>query len=197
MPRTRAVLSPAELKRRTPPGQVLTDKFPILTYGATPNFDPATWDFRMWGLVADEARWSYDEFMALPSTKVVADFHCVTTWSRLDNEWEGVSFRELLTHVSPTPEAAYVMIHCDGGYTTNLSIEALTDDDVLFAYRHDGVDLDPEHGWPLRSIVPKLYAWKSAKWVRGLEFMSHDRAGFWEQNGYHMNGDPWTEERYS
>ena len=196
MPRTRSVLSPADLKRRTPPGQTLTDKFPILTYGPTPTFDPGTWDFRMWGLVENEVRWSYSEFMALPPTKVVADFHCVTTWSRLDNEWEGVSFRELLTHVTPLPDAAFVMIHCDGGYTTNLSIEALVDDDVLFAYHHDGEDLDPEHGWPLRSIVPKLYAWKSAKWVRGLEFMSHDRPGFWEQNGYHMNGDPWTEERY-
>ena len=196
MPRTRSVLSPADLKRRTPPGQTLTDKFPILTYGPTPTFDPGTWDFRMWGLVENEVRWSYSEFMALPPTKVVADFHCVTRWSRLDNEWEGVSFRELLTHVTPLPDAAFVMIHCDGGYTTNLSIEALVDDDVLFAYHHDGEDLDPEHGWPLRSIVPKLYAWKSAKWVRGLEFMSHDRPGFWEQNGYHMNGDPWTEERY-
>jgi DMSO/TMAO reductase YedYZ molybdopterin-dependent catalytic subunit len=196
LPRTRSVLSPADLKRRTPPGQTLTDKFPILTYGPTPTFDPGTWDFRMWGLVENEVRWSYSEFMALPPTKVVADFHCVTTWSRLDNEWEGVSFRELLTHVTPLPDAAFVMIHCDGGYTTNLSIEALVDDDVLFAYHHDGEDLDPEHGWPLRSIVPKLYAWKSAKWVRGLEFMSHDRPGFWEQNGYHMNGDPWTEERY-
>ncbi len=166
MPRSRSVLSPADAKRRTPPGQVLTEKFPVLTYGDTPTFDAATWDFRIWGLVEEEARWSYDGFMALPATTVDADFHCVTTWSRLDNEWEGVSFRELLAHVTPTPDAAFVMIHCDGGYTTNLSIKALTDDDVLFAYRHDGEDLKPEHGWPLRSIgapySPSLHSvWRS------------------------------------
>ena len=197
MPRPRTVIAPAEVKRRTPPGQYLTEKFPVLTYGPTPAFDAATWDFRMWGLVDSPVRWTYAEFMALPATKLVADFHCVTTWSRLENEWEGVTFRDLLGHLTPKPEAEFVMIHCDGGYTTNLSIEALLDGDVLFAYRHDGENLEPEHGWPLRSIVPKLYAWKSAKWVRGLEFMAADRPGFWEQNGYHMNGDPWTEERYS
>ncbi len=196
MPRPRPVLAPADIKRRTPPGQYVTEKFPVLTYGPTPAFERAAWDFRMWGLVENEARWSYDEFMALPSTKIVADFHCVTTWSRLDNEWEGVTFRDLLSHVTLRPEARYAMLHCDGGYTTNLSLEAMSEADVMFAYRLDGEDLDPEHGWPLRSIVPKLYAWKSAKWVRGIEFIPEDRPGFWEQNGYHMNGDPWTEERY-
>jgi DMSO/TMAO reductase YedYZ molybdopterin-dependent catalytic subunit len=196
LPRPRTALAPAEIKRRTPPGQTVTEKFPVLTYGSTPAFDRDTWDFRMWGLVDSEARWSYDEFMALPSTRIVADFHCVTTWSRLDNEWEGVTFRELLGHVTLRPDARFAMLHCDGGYTTNLSLEAISEADVMFAYRLDGEDLEPEHGWPLRSIVPKLYAWKSAKWVRGIEFIPHDRPGFWEQNGYHMNGDPWTEERY-
>lgn len=192
----RSRISPEDLKRRTPPGQYLTEKFPVLTYGPTPAFNPKTWDFRVFGLVEEEKRWTYEEFMALPKVKIVADFHCVTTWSRLENEWEGVHIREILKHVSLKPEAKFAMAHCDGGYTTNLRMEMLVDEDVLFAYRLDGEDLTPDHGWPLRLIVPKYYAWKSAKWIRGIEFMARNRPGFWEMNGYHMDGDPWTEERY-
>jgi DMSO/TMAO reductase YedYZ molybdopterin-dependent catalytic subunit len=179
-----------------PPGQVVTTKFPVLTYGATPRFDPERWDFRLWGLVENPVRWTYDEFMALPKVCIVADFHCVTTWSRLDNRWEGVHIREVMRCVRLRPDARFAMVHCDGGYTTNLSLEALVDDDVLLAYRHDEKELPPEHGGPLRLVVPKRYAWKSAKWVRSVEFMAEDRPGFWEQNGYHMHGDPWKEERY-
>lgn len=184
-------------RSRIPPGQVVTRKFPILHMGPVPPFDPERWDFRIFGLVEREVVFSYQEFMRLPRVEVLSDFHCVTRWSRLDNLWEGVRFRELLHHVKPKPEAEYVMIHGNGGYTTNLPVETLLDDDVLFAYGHDGRDLTPEHGWPLRLVVPKLYAWKSAKWVRRVEFMAQDRPGYWEVRGYHNRGDPWKEERYA
>ncbi len=181
---------------RIPPGQMVTVRFPVLHVGPVPPFDPQTWDFRAFGLV-EEVTLSYQEFMSLPKVKVVANFHCVTRWSRLDNEWEGVGFRELMRRIRPQPQPRYVMVHCDGGYTTNLPWEALLDEDVLLAYRHDGRDLTPEHGWPLRLVVPKRYAWKSAKWVRALEFMEEDRPGYWEERGYHNRGDPWKEERYA
>jgi len=181
---------------KLPPGQYLTEKFPVLTYGPVPDFDPKTWDFKIFGLVEQSVRFSYQEFMSLPKIKVVADFHCVTAWSRLDNEWEGVGIKEVMKGVKLKPEAKFVMAHCDGGYTTNLPLGAILDDDVLFAYKHDGKNLSPEHGWPLRLVVPKRYAWKSAKWVRGIEFMDRDRPGFWERYGYHNDGDPWKEERY-
>jgi DMSO/TMAO reductase YedYZ molybdopterin-dependent catalytic subunit len=190
-------LNHEELERRTPPGQVLTTKFPVLTYGETPRFQPETWDFRVWGLVEEPIRWTYTEFMALPKVQLTADFHCVTTWSRLDNLWEGVHIYEVMKRVAVKPEAQAVMVHCDGGYTTNLTLKMLLDDDVLLAYKHDGENLTPEHGWPLRLVVPKYYAWKSAKWARSIEFIPRNRPGFWERNGYHMDGDPWTEERYS
>jgi len=191
-------------KPRIPPGQVVTSKFPVLHVGPIPPFDPQRWDFRVFGLVEEEVVFSYQEFMSLPKVEVVADFHCVTRWSRLVNLWEGVSSQEVMKHIRPRPEARYVMVHSDGGYSTNLPLlpqgsckESLLDDDVLFAYGHDGRDLTPEHGWPLRLVVPKRYAWKSAKWVRALEFMEHDRPGYWEQRGYHNDGDPWKEERYA
>ena len=184
-------------KPRIPPGQVVTNKFPVLHVGPIPPFDPQRWDLRVFGLVEEEVVFSYQEFMSLPQVEIVSDFHCVTRWSRLGNVWEGVSFRELMKHIKPRPEARYVMVHSDGGYTTNLPLPALLDDDVLFAYGHDGRDLTPEHGWPLRLVVPKRYAWKSAKWVRGLEFMEDDRPGYWEARGYHNDGDPWKEERYA
>lgn len=187
---------PPKLQRRTPPGQALTQKFPVLTYGPIPSFSPQSWDFRLFGLVEEEVHWSYEEFMALPKVTSRSDFHCVTRWSRLDNEWEGVSIHEMMQHVKLLPAAKFVTTHCDGDYTTNLSLNVLIDDDVLLAYHHDGEDLSPEHGWPLCLIVPKRYAWKSAKWVRGLEFMAQDLPGFWENYGYHMDGDPWEEERY-
>jgi len=180
-----------------PPGQVVTNKLPVLHVGSILPFNPQRWDFRIFGLVEEEVVFSYQEFMSLPKVEIVSDFHCVTRWSRLGNIWEGVSFREVMNHIKPKPEAKYVMVHCDGGYTTNLPLQALLDDDVLFAYGLDGQDLSPEHGWPLRLVVPKRYAWKSAKWVRGLEFMEDDRPGYWESRGYHNDGDPWKEERYA
>ncbi|MBI4337202.1 MAG: sulfite oxidase-like oxidoreductase [Chloroflexi bacterium] len=180
-----------------PPGQYLTDKFPVLTYGPTPRIDLKSWRFRIFGLVEQEVALTWTQFTALPARAITADFHCVTQWSRLNNAWEGVAFTELLKLVGRRPEALFVMVHCYGGYTTNLPLATLTDDTVLFAYKHDGKPLPPEHGGPLRLVVPKRYGWKSAKWVNGLEFMGHNEAGFWEQRGYHMEGDPWQEERYS
>ncbi|HEY7037301.1 MAG TPA: sulfite oxidase-like oxidoreductase [Methylomirabilota bacterium] len=183
--------------RRTPPGQVLTKKWPVLTYGRTPRFDPKTWSFRCFGRVEREVRWRWEEFLALPRTEVTCDIHCVTHWSRLDNRFEGVSISEIVKRVDPKPEAKYVMVHADPDYTTNLPLSDLVDDDALLALRHDGHDLSPDHGGPLRLVVPKLYFWKSAKWVRGFEFLDVNPPGFWEVNGYHMHADPWAEERYS
>lgn len=182
---------------RVPPGQVLTEKFPVLTYGGTPRFDPTTWTLRCFGLVEREVSWTWAEFLELPRVRVRADIHCVTTWSRLDNDWEGVSMREILRHVAPRPEAKYVLQHAEQGYTTNTALADLLSDDVLLALRHDGRDLEPDHGGPLRMVVPRLYFWKSAKWLRGLEFLDVNPPGFWERAGYHMNADPWREERYA
>jgi len=186
-----------ELAERVPPGQHLVDKFPVLSYGPTPRFNPKKWDLRVFGLVDDELRFSYEEFRALPLSRQRADFHCVTTWSKLDNLWEGVRMIDLMARVRLKPEARYVIVHCDGGYTTNLPLEEFVGEDVMLAWRHDGRDLEPDHGWPLRLVVPKLYGWKSAKWVRAIEFTFEDRRGFWEVRGYHNHADPWTEERYS
>jgi DMSO/TMAO reductase YedYZ molybdopterin-dependent catalytic subunit len=186
-----------ERAERVPPGQSLVDKFPVLSYGPTPRFNPRKWDFRVFGMVEEQLRFSYDEFRALPMSRQRADFHCVTTWSKLDNLWEGVRTVDLMTRVRLKPEARYVIVHCDGGYTTNLPLEEFVDEDVMLAWRHDGHDLEPDHGWPLRLVVPKLYGWKSAKWVRAIEFAFEDRRGFWEVRGYHNHADPWTEERYS
>jgi DMSO/TMAO reductase YedYZ molybdopterin-dependent catalytic subunit len=186
-----------DLARRTPPGQVLTTKWPVLTYGRTPRFDPRKWSFRAFGLVEEEKTWSWEELQALPRVEVACDIHCVTRWSRLDNRFEGVSVREIVRRVRPKPEAKYVMVHADPDYTTNLALSDLADDDVVLALRHDGQDLTPDHGGPLRLVVPKLYFWKSAKWVRGFEFLDVNPPGFWEVNGYHMHADPWAEERYS
>jgi DMSO/TMAO reductase YedYZ molybdopterin-dependent catalytic subunit len=186
-----------DLARRTPPGQVLTTKWPVLTYGRTPRFDPRKWSFRAFGLVEEETSFGWEELQALPRVEVACDIHCVTRWSRLDNRFEGVSVREIVRRVRPKPEAKYVMVHADPDYTTNLALADLVDDDVVLALRHDGQDLTPDHGGPLRLVVPKLYFWKSAKWVRGFEFLDVNPPGFWEVNGYHMHADPWAEERYS
>jgi DMSO/TMAO reductase YedYZ molybdopterin-dependent catalytic subunit len=186
-----------ELAERVPPGQHLVDNFPVLSYGATPRFNPKKWDFRVFGMVEDELRFSYEEFRALPLSRQRADFHCVTTWSKLDNLWEGVRTIDLMARVQLKAEARYVIVHCDGGYTTNLALAEFVGEDVMLAWRHDGRDLEPDHGWPLRLVVPKLYGWKSAKWVRAIEFTFEDRRGFWEVRGYHNHADPWTEERYS
>ncbi|MBI2887469.1 MAG: sulfite oxidase-like oxidoreductase [Chloroflexi bacterium] len=187
----------AAVADRVPPGQELTDKWPVLHYGNVPRFDAEKWDFQVTGLVAHPMRWSYQEFMALPRVETASDIHCVTGWSKLDNRWEGVSIREIVRRVLPLPKARYVIVHAEGGYTTNLPFEELNRPENLLAYRHNGEDLEPDHGWPLRLVVPHLYFWKSAKWVRGLEFREQDERGFWERYGYHNHGDPWTEERYS
>lgn len=186
-----------DLKDRLPPGQSLTEKWPVLHAGTVPRFDPATWDFKIWGLVEQPARLTHAEFMALPTVHLRRDIHCVTAWSKLDVDFEGVPAKAVLALATPLTEAKFVMVRAEQGYETNLPIEYLLADDALFAYRADGADLTPEHGWPLRLVVPRLYFWKSAKWVRGLELMAKDRHGFWERNGYHNHADPWTEERYS
>jgi len=181
---------------RLPPGQSLTLKWPVLHYGSVARFDPGTWDFRIWGAVEVPVRLTWQEFSLLPRVKTVSDFHCVTRWSRFDNTWEGVAFREVLKLVHLQPEASHVLVHAEQGYTANVPLADLDRDDVLLATHHDGQPLAADHGYPLRLIVPHLYAWKSVKWVRGLEFLSHDAAGFWEQNGYHMYGDPFKEQRF-
>ncbi|HXG05662.1 MAG TPA: sulfite oxidase-like oxidoreductase [Candidatus Binatia bacterium] len=182
---------------RIPPGQTLTTKWPVLTYGRTPPFDPRRWSFRCFGLVEQEVRWTWEEFLRLPRVRSVSDVHCVTRWSKLDNEWEGVSIHEIMKAVRLKPEARYVLVHADPDYTTNLALEDLVQDDVLLALKHNGRDLEPEHGGPVRLVVPRLYFWKSAKWVRAFEFLDVNAPGFWEQNGYHMHADPWKEERYA
>jgi len=181
---------------RLPPGQALTLKWPVLHYGSVPRFDPAQWDFKIFGLVEKPLRLSWEEFDRLPKARLTSDFHCVTRWSRFDNLWEGVLFRDLLKLVTLKPSAKYVLVHAEQGFTANVPLADLDRPEVLFASHHDGQPLPPEHGYPLRLIVPHLYAWKSVKWVRGLEFFDHDVPGFWEQNGYHMYGDPWKEQRF-
>lgn len=181
---------------RLPPGQYLTKKWPVLSYERTPKFDPTTWRFTVKGLVEEPFELTWEQFLALPRVTLTADFHCVTTWSRYDNTWEGVSIRTILERARPQSEARFVSVHSWTGYTTNLPLESLADDDVLIAIKHDGKDLEPEHGGPVRLIVPKLYAYKSAKWLDGLEFLAKDKPGFWEVRGYHNRADPWTEERY-
>jgi DMSO/TMAO reductase YedYZ molybdopterin-dependent catalytic subunit len=187
-----------EMRRegRLPPGQSLALRWPVLHYGSIPEFDPETWDFRTEGLVDNPIRLTWEQFLALPHVALTADFHCVTRWSRFDNHWEGVLFQTISELARPKPEATYAMLHCAEGYTTNAPLADLLHENVLFAFKHDGEPLAPEHGGPLRLVAPQLYGWKSAKWVRAVEFMPRDRPGFWEQNGYHMHGDPWKEQRF-
>ena len=183
---------------RVPPGQSRTRKWPVLDAGGPPRIDLNRWRFRLDGLVAEPREWNWDEFQKLPRVKVFADFHCVTRWSRLGNLWEGVAVRELLRMAGgPLPTAKFVLASgYDFGWTTNMPLEDVLTDDALVALTHDGEPISTEHGGPARLIVPQLYAWKSAKWVKGIELLEQDRAGFWERNGYHMHGDPWTEERF-
>ncbi len=183
-------------KDRLPAGQYLTKKWPVLSYERTPVGLPADWKLKITGAVEHPFELTWEEFLALPHTALTADMHCVTTWSRYDNTWEGIHIREILQRAKPLPSAKYVMAHSWTGYTTNLPLENLDDDDVIIVLKHDGKDLEPDHGGPVRLIVPKLYAYKSAKWLDGLEFMEHDRPGFWEQRGYHNRANPWKEERY-
>jgi DMSO/TMAO reductase YedYZ molybdopterin-dependent catalytic subunit len=192
------VVSPdVHRENRIPPNQARTRKWPVLDANGTPSVDMNAWRFRVSGHV--EREWAVDwaTFRALPATHVLSDFHCVTRWSRLDNLWEGVATRTIADIVGVDPRAKFVLVRgLDSGFTTNLPIEAFLAEDALFAWSHDGEPLPADHGGPLRLVVPRLYAWKSAKWACGVEFLEHDRAGYWENGGYHMNGDPWREERY-
>jgi DMSO/TMAO reductase YedYZ molybdopterin-dependent catalytic subunit len=185
---------PVEDPSRIPPGQYLTHDFPVLSAGPTPRTTLEEWSFTVGGEVAAEVSWSWPEFLALPSESVTVDIHCVTKWSKLDTAWRGVSVDTLLGHVDS--EAEYLTAFCDGGYTTNLALEDVTDGKGWVAYEYDGAPLDPEHGGPARLLVPHLYFWKSAKWVRGLSLTRNDEPGFWEGYGYHNHGDPWLEQRY-
>ena len=188
---------PEEIAKRVPPGQRLVKGWPVLHYGPIPKFDEATWDLKVFGEVENPFTLTYSQLKELGPVTVDADMHCVTGWTTLDNTWEGVPFRVIVEKAQPKPEAKWVIAHCEYGYTSNLSLEAMNDDDVLLAWANRGEELTPEHGYPLRLVVPKRYAWKSAKWLRGLEFSATNDRGFWEERGYHVHADPWAEERYS
>ena len=181
---------------RVPPGQYLTEKFPVLHYGSVPKTDLATWTFRVFGAVGSPFSLTWDEFRTLPRKTVTTDIHCVTRWSKLDTTWEGVPIQRILELAQLDPSASHVVAHSEQGYTTNMPLTVLDDEDVLLAYTFDGRPLELEHGYPLRLLVPKRYFWKSAKWVRGLEFLDHDQLGFWERYGYNNSADPWREERF-
>lgn len=197
----KAATAEAGPEGRIPPGQKLTKGFPVLTYGETPQLAPAAWTCRVFGLVGREHTFTWEDLMAMPQSDVVCDIHCVTTWSKLDTTWRGVRFRDFMEVVRERcgpvdPRAKWVMQHGTGGYTTNTSLEDLLEGNVLLAHTFDGAPLDAEHGGPVRLMLPKLYFWKSAKWLSGFEFMDEDRRGFWERYGYHNHGDPWREERF-
>ena len=183
------------LGSRVPPGQFVSKKFPVLTYGSTPKVDLGTWQLRVFGLVEREVELDWEELTQLPWNISTADFHCVTQWSSLDNTWEGVSFASVAALAQPKPEGRYVMAHCYGGYTTNLPLD-LAMDEGLLAHKQNGQPLGEAHGWPLRLIIPSRYGWKSAKWINGIELIAEDAPGFWEQRGYNLNADPWKEERF-
>ena len=181
---------------RLPPNQSLTLKFPVLHYGPVPPFDPATWDLQVYGEVENEMSWSWEDFKQLPTVQVQTDIHCVTGWSKFDTVWEGPLFRDFIQLFGVKPAAQFVIAHSEYGFTANLPLEVMLEDNVLLAWKFNGDYLEADHGYPLRTFVPERYFWKSAKWLRKLEFSSADRPGFWEQAGYHNDGDPWKEERY-
>jgi DMSO/TMAO reductase YedYZ molybdopterin-dependent catalytic subunit len=192
---------------RLPPGQALTQKFPVLHYGPVPLFNPATWDFRVWGEVEEEVRWTWDEFNRLPRTRLVMDIHCVTRWSKFDTAWEGVSLKTLVDQrlIKPKSTARFVLQHAEYGFTANLPLEVMLSENFLMATHFDGGPISPDHGYPLRGVVGQIpgrddlktpYFWKGAKWLRGLEFLREDRLGFWEQAGYHNEADVWKEQRF-
>jgi DMSO/TMAO reductase YedYZ molybdopterin-dependent catalytic subunit len=183
-------------RQRIPPGQYRTDKFPVLDLGLQPPWDPKAYRLKVWGEVEQPTELSWDEFKQLPHVRLLADFHCVTRWSRLELNWEGVHVREILRRVRPKASAKAVMAHCLEGYTTNVLLSDLDDDDVILADTLEGEPLPQEHGGPLRLLVPKLYGWKSAKFLTGLEFLKEDEPGYWEQRGYHMRGEYLAEQRY-
>jgi len=184
-------------KDRLPRGQRLAEDFPVLQYGGIPEFNEKQWTFTITGLVTKPLRLTYKEFLSLPSMELTTDFHCVTGWSKFDLRWKGVLFKTIVSITKPSKEASFVEITAEQGYTTNLPLSVAMDDDVIFAFGLGGKPLTLEHGFPLRLVVPKRYAYKSAKWVRGLEFLKKDRLGFWESRGYSNSADPWREERFS
>ncbi|UVI32768.1 sulfite oxidase-like oxidoreductase [Paenibacillus spongiae] len=185
------------IKDRVPPGQMVTERFPILHEGEVPVYDLSQWRLRIFGEVETERTFTLEELQALPRTSVTCDIHCVTRWSKLDTTWEGIRFRDFLQLLDVKPEANYVMFHADENYDTNVPMEDLLHDDVLLAFNYDGKPLTDKHGYPLRMVVPHLYFWKSAKWLQGIEFMKEDRPGFWERNGFHNYADPFREQRFS
>ncbi len=185
-------------RARLAPGQHLVRDFPVLHAGSIPYRSvPPGWDFRIWGLVDTPITWTWDELTSQDITPVTCDIHCVTTWTKLDTRWEGVAVKPLLERLGLQPGASHVIAHAEEGYTANMPLARLMSDDVLLAYRYDGEALEPQHGGPLRLLVPSLYFWKSAKWLRGLEILDHDQPGFWERLGYNNDADPWKEERYA
>jgi DMSO/TMAO reductase YedYZ molybdopterin-dependent catalytic subunit len=182
---------------RVPPGQFVTQKFPVLHYGSVPvyaNLDK--WDFRIFGLVEKPVRLNWDDLMKLPQKTQTVDIHCVTRWSKLGTTWTGIPWAEVLKLIVPKAEATHVMAHCEYGFTANLSLDVMNDDQTMLAFLYEGQPLEPDHGYPLRLLAPQRYLWKSAKWLRGIEFMAGDRPGFWERNGYHMEGEYWQEQRF-
>ncbi|MBD2481187.1 sulfite oxidase-like oxidoreductase [Planktothrix sp. FACHB-1365] len=181
---------------RVPPGQHLSKGFPVLTYGETPEISLEDWQLKVWGLATPKT-FTWSDLMAMPKSNFTADFHCVTHWSKLEVKWTGIKVTDFMKFVEVNPQAIHVMEHCYGGYTTNVSMEDFLREDNFFAYEVFDEPLPPDHGGPLRLVVPHLYAWKSGKWINGLEFLDHEELGFWEQNGYHKRGEPWAEERYS
>lgn len=192
--------TPPGMADRVPPGQYVTEKFPVLHYGSVPIYKDVeqTWDLRVWGEIEEPFTFSFSAFRALPTTTITTDIHCVTRWSKLDTPWTGVQFKEFLKHIPALkPSAKFILWHCEHGFTANVPLEVMLEDESMLAYLYEGKELDPEHGYPLRALVPQKYLWKSAKWLRGIEFLSHDQLGFWERYGYNNNADYWKEERYS
>jgi DMSO/TMAO reductase YedYZ molybdopterin-dependent catalytic subunit len=185
------------IAERIPPGQSLTDRFPVLHYGPVPHVDLEKWDFKIFGLVGEPVRFTWAEFMKLPQSQVTMDIHCVTRWSKLDTTWEGVLATDLMKHIDLKPQAKFVISHAEYGFTANIPLEFFLDEQTILAHSFGGKPLEKDHGWPLRLVVPKKYFWKSAKWIRGIEFLAQDKLGFWERNGYNNNADPFKEERYS
>jgi len=181
---------------RLPPGQYVTDRFPVLHAGVTPKVKLADWDFNLAGLVGETVSWSYQDLLDLPQSERTFDIHCVTKWSKLDTTWRGVAVTDVMSRIQPAPGSSHVLVLAEQGFTANIPIADFVRPENLFAHTYDGEPLEPDHGWPLRLVVPHLYFWKSVKWVRGLRFLDQDTPGFWERNGYHMYGDPWREQRY-
>src|SRR5690606_25928887 len=192
-----AVNIPEELKHRVPPGQTVTDRFPILTEGEVPHYDMSTWKLRVFGEVEQEKEFSFQDLMQLPQTEVVFDIHCVTRWSKLDTKWKGIKFSDFFKQFNIKPNAKYVMVYGDSNYSANIPLEDLMHDNILLAHMYDDEALTDKHGGPMRLVVPHLYFWKSVKWITGFEFMNEDKPGFWEQNGFHIYGEPFAEQRFS